>query len=542
MTFDPTAPPVFLPAGVFSPFNSQNTLYHYASFWALYLPITTTFRMCDIWRGYWAQRLLWEIDGHLGFFPPNAYQVRNSHSYMKDASEEKDMYYDTDRLLVFLKEWTCPASLTFFGCVRQLSQDMSIEGFWGRDDAVTVSVWLEDLTDLGYSEPQRVDISSLQEELSLEKRKDVQRTLQIGASSGDQVPSLSLLWLLTKSKGSFINYIPVPQTPPSVTPEPIVGAFSNFLTQVVDLCSQIPALNITRHLVESNNHHLFRDILLIIVFNKVEWMPESVKFLELMHRYFFPNIVYCGGECDQKCFNNIKNKTGLDFSFIDARLEGGVRGYQCLTRAVEMSYNVSGYLVIADDTLLKTWNIKQLNRDKIWLSDFESFNCSAKDEYEAEWEWWRNKYRPRAMSALHRLKKQELVNNDSVIKEFFRRLKSNLKSTDLCIHAPTDSYFIPSRFAIQVSDMLENFARYDVFMELAIPTSIYGLVDRSEVVRYTGIDLWGDDRYELWPIYEKNLTCHYIHPLKYSKGELSQQFSGLHRFCGKHLANLLANA
>ena len=71
--FDPAAPPVFLPEGVFAPFNSQNTLFHYEALWALYLPITPTIRITDIWRGYWAQRLLWEIGGHLGFFPPNAY-------------------------------------------------------------------------------------------------------------------------------------------------------------------------------------------------------------------------------------------------------------------------------------------------------------------------------------------------------------------------------------------------------------------------------------------------------------------------------------
>ncbi|CAF4064662.1 unnamed protein product [Adineta steineri] len=54
-------PPNAVSHGLFVPFNSQNTLFHYDAFWALWLPITTTFRVCDIWRGYFVQRLLWEL-------------------------------------------------------------------------------------------------------------------------------------------------------------------------------------------------------------------------------------------------------------------------------------------------------------------------------------------------------------------------------------------------------------------------------------------------------------------------------------------------
>jgi hypothetical protein len=44
--------PVGLPEGVFCPFNSQNTLFHHSAFLGLLLPMTTTFRVCDIWRSY----------------------------------------------------------------------------------------------------------------------------------------------------------------------------------------------------------------------------------------------------------------------------------------------------------------------------------------------------------------------------------------------------------------------------------------------------------------------------------------------------------
>jgi hypothetical protein len=37
----------------------------------MYIPITTTFRVCDIWRGYWAQRLLWEVRSTLVIADPS---------------------------------------------------------------------------------------------------------------------------------------------------------------------------------------------------------------------------------------------------------------------------------------------------------------------------------------------------------------------------------------------------------------------------------------------------------------------------------------
>ncbi|XP_071096040.1 uncharacterized protein [Haliotis cracherodii] len=88
VTFDRMAPNVIVPKGTFSPFNSQNTLFFYDAFWALMLPVTVTFRVCDIWRGYWAQRLLWEIGGTLGFIAPNAFQKRNPHSDINDACKD----------------------------------------------------------------------------------------------------------------------------------------------------------------------------------------------------------------------------------------------------------------------------------------------------------------------------------------------------------------------------------------------------------------------------------------------------------------------
>ncbi len=71
ITFNDYAPPVAIPHGTLVPWNTQNTLFHYNAFWGLLVPVTTTFRVCDIWRSYWVQRILWYIGAHLSFWRTN---------------------------------------------------------------------------------------------------------------------------------------------------------------------------------------------------------------------------------------------------------------------------------------------------------------------------------------------------------------------------------------------------------------------------------------------------------------------------------------
>ena len=48
--FKAEQPAVALPRSVVCPWNSQNTLFAQDALWGLLIPVTTTFRVCDIWR------------------------------------------------------------------------------------------------------------------------------------------------------------------------------------------------------------------------------------------------------------------------------------------------------------------------------------------------------------------------------------------------------------------------------------------------------------------------------------------------------------
>ena len=153
ITFDETSPSIQYPTYKLAPYNSQNTFFHYEAFWSLYLPFTVTFRLTDIWRSYWAQRLMWLLNDTITYNGPNAFQFRNSHSYLKDFESEKAMYSKTEKLIDFLFKWNCTKK-GFYECVIELSHEMAVEKFWKMEEVDGIKNWLHDLNKIGYQEPK----------------------------------------------------------------------------------------------------------------------------------------------------------------------------------------------------------------------------------------------------------------------------------------------------------------------------------------------------------------------------------------------------
>jgi hypothetical protein len=125
---------------------------YYEAFWGLYLPITTTFRVCDIWRGFWVQRLLWDIGGRLIFGTSTVKQIRNSHSYIKDMDDEYQLYHQSSSFVRFLASWSSSHRL-LPQRIAQLARDIAQAGFWHSKEIDIIDAWLADLHSVGYSFP-----------------------------------------------------------------------------------------------------------------------------------------------------------------------------------------------------------------------------------------------------------------------------------------------------------------------------------------------------------------------------------------------------
>ncbi|KAF5821350.1 hypothetical protein HanXRQr2_Chr01g0012911 [Helianthus annuus] len=155
--FDQHAPKVALPEGVMVPVNSFNTMFHYSSFWGLMLPVSVSSMASDVIRGYWAQRLLWEIGGYVVVYPPTVHRYDSVESY--PFAEEKDLHVNVGNLVHFLVSWKS-SKRRLFEKVLELSYSMAKEGFWSEKDVKFTAAWIQDLISVGYLQPRLISVES----------------------------------------------------------------------------------------------------------------------------------------------------------------------------------------------------------------------------------------------------------------------------------------------------------------------------------------------------------------------------------------------
>lgn len=106
VNFDATAEPISLDAGLWCPFNSQNTWFHRDIAALCYLPTHCSFRMTDIWRSFVAQRCLWALGKRLIFSAPTVRQERNEHNLLRDFADEVPGYLNNARIAQTLADTT----------------------------------------------------------------------------------------------------------------------------------------------------------------------------------------------------------------------------------------------------------------------------------------------------------------------------------------------------------------------------------------------------------------------------------------------------
>ena len=519
VTYDPVSPAVFLPAGTYSPFNSQNTFFLHKAFWALFLPTTTAFRVCDIWRGYWAQRLAWEIGGSLGFPAANAYQSRNAHSYLDDALEETQMYFQTERLLDFLSSWVCPKHLSFFGCVQRLSWDMSRENFWGEKDAENIELWIKDLLRVGYPEPERV-VSVLRP------------CIRVNSSSSliSNICKQPIMAGFNNANSSQFLFFSIERKEPSLA-VPKENSLSSVTTDLLRVIKVCPGLTKTpvdlRRIPETMT--FFQDVLLIIIFHYPQY--TNIHFTEAAYRSTFLNIAYCGPQVE--IFQKQTKDIGRNLTFIEASLERGRVGYVCMLKAIAAGFRVAGYLVIGDDVLLNFWSFDGFNKTNIWMTTDAIFPFTTKKlDQNKHWMWWASEYGKRALtnatSELAKVKPPPGIISPQELKEMTRQ---NSGAEGIVFKGISDTYYVPARFAPHVKWYLSLFLKHRVFLEIAVPVVMYGLQSREMFEKISGKSIWNDERKKPWKFFNPN--HHFLHPVKFS------QKKAKNGFCANYIPHVL---
>ncbi len=134
---------VWLAAGLWCPFNTQSTWWFPAAFPLLYVPSHCSFRMCDIWKSFVAQRCLWAMGFGVVFHAPEVFQQRNEHNLMKDFEDEVPGYLNNSRLVEILD------ALKLSGIpsddLRTCYVALVKEGFFPKEELDLVDCWRADL-------------------------------------------------------------------------------------------------------------------------------------------------------------------------------------------------------------------------------------------------------------------------------------------------------------------------------------------------------------------------------------------------------------
>ena len=334
ITFDSSAPVVILPQGTFAPTNAQNTLYLHKAFWSLILPTMITDRATDIYRSYWAQKLLWLVGGNVAFYPPAAYQKRNSwHKHIKDAKEEQEIYMNMGRYINFLSKWKCN-KLFLFDCMTQLTEDLVIMGFWSKRDLEVVNAWVTDLSTIRYAPPALKQTSS-----------------SFTCELSDNVEVLHYPWEQNISM-QYIN---------EMTILPQSNNLKIMQNHVSNICGLSHHIYLENAIEKSSK---FQDVLLVVtIYGSIDVIPT----LDVIYRIHFPHILYCGHEKVDK-----ERLHSLRVSYIGLAV---VNPVICVSEASKMNYKVSGYLHITQNIFLQFEKLHVSNRNKnqMWVTGLDLY-------------------------------------------------------------------------------------------------------------------------------------------------------------------------
>jgi hypothetical protein len=140
---------VLLPSGQWCPFNTQSTWWWPVVYPLLYVPSYCSFRMCDIWKSFVAQRCLWELGTGVVFHAAEVWQERNVHSLMRDFQDEIPGYIQNNRIAEILASTPlAPGKAAVAANLKCCYQSLVEHEIFPEKELQLVEAWLQDLMSL----------------------------------------------------------------------------------------------------------------------------------------------------------------------------------------------------------------------------------------------------------------------------------------------------------------------------------------------------------------------------------------------------------
>lgn len=141
-------PSVYLAPGNWCPFNTQTTWWWPVAYPLLYIPSYCSFRMCDIWKSFVAQRCLWAAGQGIVFHAPEVFQDRNPHDLMRDFRDEIPGYEENRRIAEILDGLLlAPGEEAVGSNLHECYAALIAGGILPQEEMTLVDAWLSDLQD-----------------------------------------------------------------------------------------------------------------------------------------------------------------------------------------------------------------------------------------------------------------------------------------------------------------------------------------------------------------------------------------------------------
>ena len=491
---DYRAPPVLVPSKIFAAEMLVDSLFYRNAFWALAPLFTTSLDHGCVWS-LWIQRLLWEYDGHVEFISPIK-AVNSKNININFTSQMSNLTQLGDNL----SAWRCDVSNTFYACVNDLAQRMVGWKYFNQKEISVIKIWLTLMESV-----QPIRINNVHNDID-GKRLDGHRVVFYPGRTGpyreNQIPDL---------RGRISTDNPFSQ-----------------------ICKHYSKPFSTGSRVNHSTKAVIDDILLIIIFNRPGHLGNLDK-LYYIHGRYFSHIVVCSHTKEE--FQK-SSSTKNTISFIEISLGVGIFGYRCMMEAMQMGYDVRGYLQIGDDVLLNSWNIAALPRNRTWfqkrmrVGKLSSGNVPGIDNKTFWWPWSSQygvvqlKLVWKTFAAL--LKDSKIAPK---IQQFLTTLHQNTKTADSAFYEASDIYYVPANLKNDYLFFSSIFLSHYVYLEIAIPTILNGLSPNKKIVRIPGNYLWDVNRARFRETF-KQKDC-FLHPFKLM--QRLRQPSGVTFFCNDYL-------
>ncbi|KAK6740488.1 hypothetical protein RB195_008758 [Necator americanus] len=459
--FNRFTPPVTLASGIYAPWNSQNTLFHRRAFFTLALPVSVPFRATDIWRSYFAQKLLHVIGENIAFYPANAIQLGNSHDLFSDFRTERDyhLYKNFGNLLRFLDDWNCNHK-SLDKCVLKLAEEFSAKKFWGKTDVALIRKWIEDLHNITYEFPS---LNSVKEYAVSSKenfrgancrRARVQfHSERVNLNEDGRRSKLKI-----RSGVALSNWC----------------AAANY-SEILHILPSPRRVNNVR--ARNNVLKYLEKTVLVVTYNYP--MNGTIGLIQRLYQPYFGVTIFCGSWFSREYYQKAFPKVLHPFNYIHLskhEMNAGYFAYYCLSKVKDLLLqNVLGYFVMADDTTFNFWHSVDLN------STMHSIGIRPKN---ASGPWWPSES---GMVAVKRAKSlfEEKYKNDAAVQAVWKQygdgLASNMKTgMTASEHLTTkdgwsmsDLYYIPSSLLDYHAGLMEIFFEANIFHEIAISKYLY---------------------------------------------------------------------